>query len=106
MPTANGPGMIQFRPDGRYAFEPSSFTPELDVIDVARHEVVARVEQASPFSPNLAVSPDGKEVWFTLKDIGKAQVTPSPASNGALRHPRTRASRVAFRHTRTRAALI
>ena len=23
--------------------------------------------QASPFSPNLAVSDDGKEVWFTLK---------------------------------------
>jgi hypothetical protein len=74
VPTANGPGMIQFRPDGRYAFVPSRFTPELDVIDVARHEVVARVEQASPFSPNLAVSPDGKEVWFTLKDTGKAQV--------------------------------
>ena len=74
VPTANGPGMIQFRPDGRYAFVPSSFTPKLDVIDVARHQVVARVEQASPFSPNLAVSADGKEVWFTLKDTGKAQV--------------------------------
>jgi YVTN family beta-propeller protein len=74
VPTANGPGMVLFRPDGRYAFVPSSFTPELDVIDVARHEVVARVKQASPFSPNLAVSPDGKEVWFTLKDTGKVQV--------------------------------
>src|SRR4029077_5805151 len=27
--TANGPGMVLFRPDGRYAFVPSSFTPEL-----------------------------------------------------------------------------
>ena len=72
--TAAGPGMVQFRPDGRYAFVPSSFTPELDVIDVARHEVVARVVQHSPFSPNLAVSPDGEEVWFTLKDTGKVQV--------------------------------
>jgi YVTN family beta-propeller protein len=38
------------------------------------YEVVARVPQASPFSPNLAVSRDGTEVWFTLKDSGKTQV--------------------------------
>jgi YVTN family beta-propeller protein len=72
--TANGPAMVLFRPDGQYAFVPSSFTPELDVVDTRSYEVVARVPQASPFSPNLAVSDDGKEVWFTLKDSGKAQV--------------------------------
>jgi YVTN family beta-propeller protein len=72
--TANGPGMVLFRPDGRYAFVPSSFTPEIDVVDTRSYEVVARVPQASPFSPNLAVSADGKEVWFTLKDSGKTQV--------------------------------
>jgi YVTN family beta-propeller protein len=70
---ANGPGMVLFRPDGRYAFVPSSFTPELAVIDVRSYKVIAKVQQASPFSPNLAVSPDGSEVWFTLKDIGKTQ---------------------------------
>ena len=70
--TANGPGMVMFRPDGKYAFVPSSFTPEMDVIDTATYEVVARVPQASPFSPNLAVDQD--EVWFTLKDSGKTQV--------------------------------
>jgi len=53
---------------------PSSFTPELDVVDTRTYEVVARVPQASPFSPNLAVSNDGTEVWFTLKDSGKTQV--------------------------------
>jgi YVTN family beta-propeller protein len=72
--TANGPGMVLFRPDGRYAFVPSSFTPELDVVDTHSYEVIARVPQASPFSPNLAVSRDGSEVWFTLKDSGKTQV--------------------------------
>jgi YVTN family beta-propeller protein len=72
--TANGPGMVLFRPDGRYAFIPSSFTPALDVVDTQSYEVVARVPQASPFSPNLAVSRDGTEVWFTLKDSGKTQV--------------------------------
>ncbi len=70
--TANGPGMVLFRPDGKYAFVPSSFTPEMDVIDMATYEVIARVPQASPFSPNLAVDQD--EVWFTLKDSGKTQV--------------------------------
>ena len=70
--TANGPGMVLFRPDGKYAFVPSSFTPEMDVIDTATYRVVARVPQASPFSPNLAVDQD--EVWFTLKDTGKTQI--------------------------------
>ena len=31
--TTNGPGMVLFSPDGRYAYVPSSFTPELDVVD-------------------------------------------------------------------------
>jgi YVTN family beta-propeller protein len=70
--TANGPGMVMFRPDGKYAFVPSSFTPEMDVIECATYRVVARVGQASPFSPNLAVDQD--EVWFTLKDSGKTEV--------------------------------
>lgn len=72
--TADGPAMVLFRPDGKLAFVPSSFTPELTVIDVRTRSAVARVKQASPFSPNLAITPDGKEVWFTLKDIGKVQV--------------------------------
>src|SRR5579864_7600497 len=70
--TANGPGMVLFRPDGAFAFVPSSFTPELDVIETATYKVIARVPQASPFSPNLAVDQD--EVWLTLKDSGKTQV--------------------------------
>ena len=36
--------------------------------------VVARVKQESPFCPNIAATPDGSQVWFTLKDIGKTQV--------------------------------
>jgi len=72
--TANGPGMVLFSPDGRYAYVPSCFTPELDVVDTRSYKVIARVPQASPFCPNLAVSRDGTEVWFTLKDSGKRQV--------------------------------
>ncbi len=75
--TANGPGMVLFRPDGKLAFVPSSFTPEMDVIDTATYQVIARVPQVSPFSPNLAVDQD--EVWFTLKDTGKTQVVSATA---------------------------
>jgi hypothetical protein len=31
--TADAPGMVRFRPDGRYAFLPSRFTPECAVND-------------------------------------------------------------------------
>jgi len=71
---ANGPGMTMFGPDGKYAFVCSSFTPELAVIDVASHKVVKRLPQVSPFSPNIAVTPENDEVWITLKDVGKVQI--------------------------------
>jgi YVTN family beta-propeller protein len=70
----NGPGMTIFRPDGKYGFVCSSFTPATKVIEVATHQIVATVPQASPFCPNIAATPDSKQVWFTLKDIGKTQV--------------------------------
>jgi YVTN family beta-propeller protein len=71
---ANGPGMTVFGPDGRYGFVCSSFTPELAVIEVKSHQIIKRVPQASPFCPNIAVSPENDEVWITLKDVGKVQV--------------------------------
>ena len=71
---ANGPGMTMFGPDGRYAFVCSSFTPELAVIDAASHQIIQRLPQASPFCPNIAVTPENDEVWITLKDVGKVQV--------------------------------
>jgi YVTN family beta-propeller protein len=71
---ANGPGMTMFGPDGKYAFVCSSFIPELAVIDVASHKIIKRMPQVSPFSPNIAVSPENDEVWITLKDVGKTQV--------------------------------
>ena len=71
---ANGPGMTMFGPDGKYAFVCSSFTPELAVIDVASDKIIKRLPQVSPFSPNIAVSPENDEVWITLKDTGKVQI--------------------------------
>ena len=69
--TPVGPGMTIFSPDGRYGYVCSSFNPETDVISVADHRIVGKVVQPSPFCPNIAVSPDGEQVWFTLKDVGK-----------------------------------
>jgi YVTN family beta-propeller protein len=72
--TPNGPGMQIFSHDGKYGYVCSSFNPELDVVSVADHAIVGRVQQASPFCPNIAATPDGSQVWFTLKDTGKTQV--------------------------------
>jgi YVTN family beta-propeller protein len=72
--TPSGPGMQIFSPDGKYGYICSSFNPETVVVSVADHEIVAKVKQESPFCPNIAATPDGQQVWFTLKDIGKTQV--------------------------------
>ncbi|MBR1125266.1 YncE family protein [Bradyrhizobium lablabi] len=69
-----GPGMQIFSPDGKYGYVCSSFNPETVVISVADHEIVGHVKQDSPFCPNIAATPDGKQVWFTLKDVGRTMV--------------------------------
>jgi YVTN family beta-propeller protein len=69
----NGPGMTIFSPDGTYGYVCSSFTPETVVVATATHEIVGRVKQESPFCPNIAASPDGEQVWITLKDTGRIQ---------------------------------
>lgn len=72
--TPNGPGMTIFSPDGRYAYVCSSFTSTLVVFDVSTRQEAGRVVQPSPFCPNIAATPDGTQVWYTLKDVGKAVV--------------------------------
>jgi YVTN family beta-propeller protein len=70
----NGPGMAIFSPDGKYGYVCSSFNPETVVISVSQHAIVGHVKQVSPFCPNIAATPDGSQVWFTLKDTGKTEV--------------------------------
>jgi YVTN family beta-propeller protein len=74
IPVPNGPGMTIFSPDGKYGYVCSSFSPETVVIDTASKQIVGRVKQESPFCPDIAATPDGKQVWLTLKDIGKVMV--------------------------------
>ena len=68
---SNGPGMTIFSPDGKYGYVCSSFTPETAVVSVADHKVVGKMKQESPFCPNIAATPEGDQVWLTLKDVGK-----------------------------------
>jgi YVTN family beta-propeller protein len=63
-----------FSPDGQYGYVCSSFNPETDIVSVATHQIVGRVKQESPFCPNIAATPDGKQVWLTLKDVGKTMI--------------------------------
>jgi YVTN family beta-propeller protein len=72
--TPGGPGMTIFSPDGVYAYVCSSFNPETVVITVADRKTVGHVKQDSPFCPNIAATPDGRQVWFTLKDTGRTDV--------------------------------
>jgi DNA-binding beta-propeller fold protein YncE len=66
--------MTIFSPDGRYGYVCSSFSPDTVIIDAITREVVGRVKQESPFCPDIAATPDGKQVWLTLKDVGRAMV--------------------------------
>ena len=72
--TPGGPGMQIFSPDGKYGYVCSSFNPETVVIDTATKQIVGRVRQDSPFCPNIAATPDGRQVWLTLKDVGRTMV--------------------------------
>ncbi|MDE2367262.1 MAG: hypothetical protein KGM95_10050, partial [Betaproteobacteria bacterium] len=69
--TAPGPGMVLFHPNKKLAFVVSSFTPEVDVIDVEARKVIKRIPVVSPFSPFLQFTPDFREIWMTHKDVGK-----------------------------------
>ena len=71
---ANGPGMTIFSPDGRYGYVCSSFTPETVVISVKSAAIVGRIKQPTPFCPNISSTPEGDQVWFTLKDVGRVEV--------------------------------
>jgi YVTN family beta-propeller protein len=81
----NGPGMTIFSPDGALAYVCSSFTPETVVIDTQKKTIVGHVAQLSPFCPDIAATPDGKQVWLTLKDVGKVMVFDAHAPFAVLK---------------------
>jgi len=81
----NGPGMTIFSPDGKLGYVCSSFSPETVVVSTADHSIVGHVKQESPFCPDIAATPDGKQVWLTLKDVGRTMVFNAAAPFEVLR---------------------
>jgi Domain of unknown function (DUF305) len=69
--TPAGRGMNIFSPSDKYGYVCSSFNPVTDMVTVASHKIVATVKLTSPFCPNIAATPDSKQVWNTLKDTGR-----------------------------------
>jgi YVTN family beta-propeller protein len=70
----SGPGMQIFSPNGEYSYVCSSFTAETVAIRLADHQIAGRIKQDSPFCPDIAANPDGRQVWLTLKDVGRVMV--------------------------------
>src|SRR3977135_604883 len=77
--------MQSFPPDGKYGYVCLAFNPETVVISVADRQIVGHVKQDSPFCPNIAATPDGKQVWFTLKDIGRTTGFAAPPPFAVLK---------------------
>jgi YVTN family beta-propeller protein len=63
---------------------------------------VGRVKQDSPFCPNIAATPDGHQVWLTLKDVGKVMVFDAESPFAVLRSFETGpiTNHVNFAHTK------
>ncbi len=74
IPVPTGPGMTGCSPDNQYGYVCSSVSPETAVVSLKSHRIVGKVVQPSPFCPDIAATPDGRQVWQTLKDVGKTQV--------------------------------
>ncbi|HEY1912807.1 MAG TPA: YncE family protein [Vicinamibacterales bacterium] len=81
----NGPGMTIFSPNGKYGYVCSSFSPETVVIDAETKTIVGRVAQPSAFCPDIAATPDGSQVWLTLKDVGKVMAFDARPPFGILK---------------------
>src|SRR5439155_1101275 len=68
------PGNLSPLYRGQLLVHGMGFSPETDVVSVADHKIVGKVKQVSPFCPNIAATPEGDQVWLTLKDVGKVMV--------------------------------
>ena len=93
----NGPGMTIFSPDGKYGYVCSSFTPETEVITVVDHKIVGKVPQASPFCPNIAVTPDSKYLVYSERHRQNPSVRWA-AAVCALEDPRHRSDHQSCKH--------
>ncbi|MEO3935123.1 YncE family protein [Dermatophilaceae bacterium Soc4.6] len=73
--TDDGPSKVLFSPDGRYAYVNHLRSATIDVIQVSSRKVVQRITGlADVFCSDMALSPDGGELWAAHKKVGKVSV--------------------------------
>lgn len=73
--TADGPSKVLFSPDGRLAYVNHLRSATIDVVSVANRKVVRRIGGlADVFSSDMALSPDGHELWAAHKKAGITSV--------------------------------
>jgi YVTN family beta-propeller protein len=69
----DGPSKILFSPDGKLAYVNHLRADALDVVDVAKRRIIQHVAIPTDAggSSDMAVSPDGKEIWLGMPINGK-----------------------------------
>ncbi|MDI3405655.1 beta-propeller fold lactonase family protein [Streptomyces cavernicola] len=73
--TGQGPSKVLFSPDGERAYVNHIGTAEVAVVDTEQKKVVQRIRGIGDvFSPDAALSPDGRELWVGQKKAGKVTV--------------------------------
>jgi DNA-binding beta-propeller fold protein YncE len=70
--TPGAPGMTVFSNNGRYAYVCSASGLPTVVFDVSDRKIVASLSLGVPSCRSIAASPDGKQVWLTSMEAGKA----------------------------------
>lgn len=73
--TGDGPSKVLFSPDGSYAYVNHIRSATIDLVKVSSRKVVRRITGlADAFSSDIALSPDGTELWAAHKKVGKVSV--------------------------------
>lgn len=73
--TEDGPSKVLFSPDGQNAYVNHIRSNTIDVVLVSSRKVVKRITGlADVFSADMALAPDGAELWAAHKKVGKVSV--------------------------------
>jgi YVTN family beta-propeller protein len=69
----DGPSKVVFSPDGRLAYVNHLRADVLDIIDVASLRIIQRVRipTSAGGSSDIAISPDGREIWLGMPNNGR-----------------------------------
>ena len=74
LPTVQGPSMVSFTSDGKFAFVVAGKEKRIEKFDVASRKPVASQKVVAPFTPFGLVTPDDKEIYLVHKGAGKISI--------------------------------